>query len=95
MSETVSAAGELARLAVKNGTSQPLQSAITNFVSSEKIIANTDEMLRKINEGMMDLVRKHHPRCPAFLPPARAPLTPPADAKIETSSCPHAFRRRV
>lgn len=53
--DTIVASGELAKLTVKNSASQPLQTAITSFVSEEKTILNTEGMLKKINEGMIDL----------------------------------------
>ena len=55
VSETVGAVGDLARATVKSSASQTLQNAITAFSASEKTIASTDEMLRKINTGMIDL----------------------------------------
>lgn len=53
--ETVGAVGELVRATVKSSVSQPLQSVITTFATSDKMIVSTDEMLRKINAGMVDL----------------------------------------
>ena len=53
--ESVAAAGTLARLLSKTSTSPALQSTIVAFAEHEQTIESTNEMLHRVNEGMMAL----------------------------------------
>jgi len=53
--ESVAAAGALARLVSKTASSPALQAQISSFAEYEQTIESTNEMLHRVNDGLLAL----------------------------------------